>query len=215
MFSGCSIASKDDISGELDAVFSNNSVPKNIRQNNAVGDFSYYLPSDMSDGECDYTGCIMNYGNSKILMNLNISSIINSKYYSNSSLADEKIFDDKNLVYEKKGIFINIDSLDKGYYLRLYDYGKYYQIHFATTDMNFYAYAYLNNVVETVKHIFLVAKSVSVKNNEIIGKYSNKEVIDYQKKKLNLFEYIIPTDGKIDDLLIDKETETNTNDIYE
>lgn len=215
MFTGCSVANKDDLAGEIDAILAENSAPKNIRQNNAVGYFSYYLPSDMSDGECDSTGCVMYYENSKILVNLNISSIINSKYYPDNSFGDEKIFADDKLVYEKKGTFINIESVNKSYLLRLYDYEDYYQIHLTSSDVNIYAYAYLNNVSETIKHIFLVAKSVSVKSSEIISEYSNKEVIDYQKKKLNLFEYIIPPEGKIDDLLIEETTDANTDDIYE
>ena len=55
-----------------------------------------------------------------------------------------------------------------------------------------------------------MAKGVHVKEEEVIADYSLKDVIDYEKKQVNLFETIMPVNGNINDFLVDKKDEQST-----
>lgn len=55
--------------------------------------------------------------------------------------------------------------------------------------------------------IFNLLKSADVDTSAVLTNYSSRDVIEYRKSTVNLFEAVMPVEGRIDDMMItDKET---------
>ncbi|MBR4421082.1 MAG: hypothetical protein IKS69_00935, partial [Erysipelotrichaceae bacterium] len=62
-------------------------------------------------------------------------------------------------------------------------------------------------LVPVSSRILLMAKGISISNDDIIANYSSKDVVDYHKKQVNLFETVMPVNGVVNDFLIGQESE--------
>ncbi len=184
----------------LDALIVNELSPLNLRQNNQLKYFSYYLPSDMQEKAYDDEMLIVAYDDIEILININIASIINRRYYETYSLTDDGFFDEKNCCYNNYAYYNDLSGQTKELKINIYQNDDLYFIHVFTSNMQFYSVATLNEVYEVVRHIYLMARCITVDEDAVVSVYSTKDVIDYQKKQIDLFEYIIPSSGTIADL---------------
>lgn len=203
ILSGCTYVSRPTTN--LDETITNieaslNS-PYDFRINNGSTYFSYYLPSDSQEMESSENAAIINYLNSKIIMNLNIPSIINNVFYTDSVFDDDGFFIKDNLIHESSGTFIKNDGSESNYFVKVYKDGESYLIQVKTNELNFYANTNMYEIEGVIKHIFLMAQSVEIDPTKIINAYSAKEVIDYQKKQVDLFEYMVPSEGYLNDLV--------------
>ena len=199
---GCKTIENNSLNNTLDDILETFSDVKNYRINNFLEYYSYYLPSDMSEETADSDSIVLKYNDSRIIMNLNIANIVNSKYY-HSSIVDEGFFDDQYLVYKKNGTYKNQEDINKVYILKVYSYKDLYALQFVTSDMNYYGSVEKNEIDEVIKHLLIVAKNTSVDNETIVKDFSNKDVIDYKKKQINLFDTSMPTSGELTEILID------------
>ena len=199
---GCKTIENNTLSNTLDDVLDSFSDVKNYRINNILEYYSYYLPSDMSEETADSDSIVLKYNDSRIIMNLNIANIVNSKYYY-SSITDEGFFDEQYLVYQKNGTYTNQQRQNKLYILKIYSYKDLYALQFITSDMNYYGSVGKNEIDEVVKHLLVIAKNTSVDNEAVVKAFSNKDVIDYKKKQINLFDTSVPSSGELVNILID------------
>lgn len=202
MLCGCKTIENNTLSNTLDDVLASFSDVKNYRINNILEYYSYYLPSDMAEETADSDSIVLKYNNSRIIMNLNIANIVNSKYY-HSSIIDEGFFDDQYLVYKNNGTYNNQENINKAYILKVYAYKDLYALEFITSDMNYYGSVNKNEIDEVVKHLLIMAKNTSVDNEAIVKDFSNKDVIDYKKKQINLFDTSMPVNGELTEILVD------------
>ena len=201
--SACRSVDIENIKSSLDSVFSETDDTGTYRINNFMSYYSYYLPSDMSEEALDSDSIVLRYGNSKIIMNLNISGIINSRYYPNSHHGDEGFFDDEYLIYSSDGSYFGFEGESKSYTYRLYDYEGTYVLHLRTNDMNYYGTVAAEDIEAVTSHLLTIARNTSVDHDEIVSAFSNKDVIVYKKKQINLFDTSISNNGDIANLLID------------
>lgn len=199
---GCKTIEDNSLNDTLDGILNTFPNISNYRINNFMNYYSYYLPSDMSEETADSDSVVLKYNDSRIIMNLNIANIVNSKYY-NSSIADEGFFDDQYLVYKKEGTYNNQEDINKVYILKVYSYKDLYALQFVTSDMNYYGSIDKGEIDEVIKHLLIVAKNTSVDTEAIVNNFSNKDVIDYKKKQINLFDTSMPTSGELTEILID------------
>ena len=193
LFSAC--VSNDDASlkNDLDAFFDKVQDILIYQTNNDMTFYSYYLPSSMGEEEVDSDSITLKYGDSKIIMNLNVADIINAQYYDEQYLNDDGFFNEDYLFYEK----------EKQYIYRLYKYNKEYVMHLKTSDMNYYGNIKVSDIRDVTSEIFVIAKSTKVNNEEVINAYSNKEIISYQKKQIDLFDTVLPNNGQLSDMLVE------------
>ena len=197
---GCSKVNVDNLYDDLDTLLNNLDFTYDNRINNASTYFGYYMPSDMQDFEGNENSSIIVFENSKTIMNLNISSIIDSTYY-NSSLKDDGFFKESLLTYEKSGEFIKNDGEQANYRIKIYKDGSAYLVHLMTNELNFYTSCKDYNLVDVTKRLFIIAKSVEVEKDKLLANYSRKDIIEYERKQIDLFEYDIPTSGFLSDLV--------------
>ena len=199
---GCKTIESNSLNDILDDVLASFSDAKNYRINNIMEYYSYYLPSDMSEETADSDSIVLKYNDSRIIMNLNIANIVNSKYY-HTAVVDEGFFDDQYLVYKKNGTYKSQDDISKAYILKVYSYKDLYALEFITSDMNYYGSVNKNEIDEVIKHLLIMAKNTSVDNEAVVKDFSNKDVIDYKKKQINLFDTSMPTSGELTEILVD------------
>lgn len=203
---GCQNINKN-VNSELDVVFNNQNVI-DVRRNNYTEYFDYYAPSDLYEIDSNETFVSFNYNKSLIDMNINIPSIINELYYSNYKLVDEGYFDYSKLIYSKNDKFINNESETIDFFVNLYKLDNMYFFYMKTNNICLYAKTNINDVVEVAKKMMILAKTVKVQKELVVNKYSSKDVIDYEKKVIELFDTKMPENGIINDLII---TDSSTN----
>ena len=197
--------SQSDLSQRLDAVFSQEMSAETIRRNNYSQYIDYYLPSGTGELEGDMLSSRFSYNASSFVMDINISGIINERYYRDQMMQDEGFFDPSKLVYERSSTYMDMDGREHAYTYRVYSYENRYLSYFQSKDLLFYGYASLSDIADMTSRILLMAKSAAIRESDVISTYSSKTEVDYEKKQVNLFETIMPVNGNVNDFMIDKE----------
>ena len=198
--------SKGNVSA-LDDVFLSESEVITVRHNNYTDYVDYYLPADTSELSSRELSHVFQYNHSRIIMDVNISGIINRRYYPDMKLSEEGFFDGDKLVYSRNSVFLSNSNRNEEFLFRVYDYDREYLICLITRELILYGYADAEDLIPLSSRMLLMARSASVRSEGIISAYSSKEVIDYEKQQVDLFETIMPVNGQINDFLI---VENNT-----
>lgn len=197
----CGCASNKDINTELDSLLSDANKIVSNHPNNSLEYYDYYLPSDMGEVSFDQESLVLSYLDNKIVVNININDTVNNKYYPEQYLTNSSLLDQNKLVYSKSGKYLTIKDIEKDYILNLYQNNDYYVIELITSDLTYItsSKAYIKDIV---KHLFTIAKSVDLDEELIIADYSDKNIVDYKKKQIDLFDSTRPTSGDLSELLI-------------
>lgn len=201
----CGCTASEDLSSELDAVFSSEQSNERIRRNNYSHYVDYYLPSDTGELEGNELSSCFSYNSSNFVMDVNISGIINDRYYPEAGLTNEDFFDKSKLVYERRSAYVDAEGQSRDFLYRVYSYEDHYLSYFASKDLLFYGYGTRSDIVAVSSRILLMAKGAIVRENDVIAAYSKRNEVDYEKKQVNLFETIMPVNGNVNDLVIGKE----------
>ena len=201
--SACRSIDTDSIKADLDDTFTPYYDAGTYRINNFMPYYSYYLPGDMSEETLDSDSIVLKYGDSRIIMNLNIANIINTRYYPKQVLNDEGFFNEEYLIYISEGDYETYTGEKKDYIYRLYDYEGTYVLHLCTSDMNYYGTVAAEDIGIVTRHLLTIARNSEVNSDEVVSAFSNKDVIVYKKKQINLFDTSIQNNGDIANLLID------------
>ena len=201
----CGCASKIDIQNRLDEVFAEDGSARFFRKNNYSRYIDYYVPSDTYETKVDTLSSNYEFSNARIVMNVNVSGIISAKYYPEKVFLDEGVFDSSRLVYEKTSEYLNSNEEYNPYRYQVYEYEDRYLVYFLSRDLVFYGYCDGYDLDGISSKILTIAKSADVKRDDVVANFSSKDVIDYEKKQVNLFETIMPVNGNINDFLLTPE----------
>ncbi|MDO4199098.1 MAG: hypothetical protein Q4D13_08960 [Erysipelotrichaceae bacterium] len=200
---GCTNQNNDVISA-LDEVFSEDVKNTNYYPNSYTEVMDYYIPSDMQEMDANKQCTVLKYNDDSIVMNVNISGVITYKYY-NSSGSTESLFDISKLYYSRTGVYCDGSGELVYYRFNVYSYDKDYLLLFSSKNINIYGYSCANDVVPVSSRMLLLAKGVNIREESIISKYSSKEVIDYERQQVDLFQSTLPVNGRIDEMLVQKD----------
>lgn len=187
----------------LDDVFASEEEKTIIRTNNYGPYFDYYIPSDTQEYGSDDMSCTFVFNRSTMIMDINVSGIINNKYYPNKKIADEGFFDQNMLIYSHEGTYMNSSDRKIDYFYNVYRHEEDYLGYFVSSELIFYIHTNSEDLVPVSSRVLLMAKGVNINSNDIVANYSSKDVIDYHKKQINLFETAMPVNGVVNDFLID------------
>ena len=205
LLSGCAVlAYTDPIT--LDDVFAKDQEYIKLRRNEYSTYYEYYLPSDMSLFDSESLNTTMSYNDSRIVANINISGILNNRYYSDPLLQNEGYFDEQRLIYQKQGQLINTDHKELDYSVYIYDYDNEYLIYMMTKQFTIYGYCKEKELIPLCSRLLLFMKSASVNESYIIEDFSSRYIIELEKKQVNLFETIKPVNGVVNDMMTDDYT---------
>lgn len=208
----CACSHTGDITASLDTVIDSElSNPTVYRQDQNTIFFSYYLPSDIYKLESYKDATIFSFNNEEILMNMNITSIIASEEGNiKEGARNENFYSNDRLVYSKEGTYLNHDEIEVEFIYNIYAVNNKYLISFKTDDMNYYAYVSRNSLELLTKRLFMLAESMSINSESVVAYYANVDMIDYTRKQVNLFETVIPREGQLEEILIDKDLPSTT-----
>lgn len=208
----CACSHTENITASLDTVIDSElSNPTVYRQDQNTIFFSYYLPSDIYKLESYKDTTIFSFNNEEILMNMNITSIIASEEGNiKEGARNENFYSNDRLVYSREGTYLNHDEIEVEFIYNIYAVNNKYLISFKTDDMNYYAYVSRNSLELLTKRLFMLAESMSINSESVVAYYANVDMIDYTRKQVNLFETVIPREGQLEEILIDKDLPSTT-----
>lgn len=198
--SGCS--SNESIEKRIEeTVLREETAVYNSREN-TVGDYySYYLPADCYRRQGDNLSAVIDFASGHIVLNLNVKDIIANRYYYENLLSDDGLYSETELVFSKNSEMVKNENEKLRYDLYVYSLDEEYLIHLQTRELQMYGCSYSGDLVETIRHMMVIAKSAEIMNEKVIEAFSAKDVIDYEKKQVNLFNYVIPSSGYVQELL--------------
>ena len=202
----CACSNVVSLANELDKVFVSDYKSLN-RANNYAKYIEYYSPSDVNEDGADDFSYTFEIDNCKIIMNINIASILNKNDYSMTSLNDDGFFDNEKLVYEHSDCYTNINNEKIDFFIKIYKYDQQCLAYLASSEVILYGYCPIGNEALLASKMLQIAAGANVNSSEVIKDFSNKDVIDYQRKTVNLFESIYPVDGRVEDMIVGYEAE--------
>lgn len=202
LLSSCSyLAVSDEYS--LDDVFAKDQEAMKFRKNEYFNYFEFYLPSDLTLFDSDSLSCTMYYNNSRIVANVNISAILNESYFGDSMIKNEGYFDDGKLIYQKDSVYINSDDVSIEYSVFVYDYDHEYLVYLVSKDFTIYARSQRSDLIPLCSRLMMFLKGSNVNEDFIVNDFSNRDVIELEKKQVNLFETVRPVNGVVNEMMVD------------
>lgn len=202
LISLCGCSSNESIQNRIEETVLKEETSVYNARINTVGDYySYYLPSDCYLRQGDNLSALIDFASGHMVLNLNIKDIIANRYYYENLLNDDGLYCESSLIYSKSSeMMINSDE-KRRYDLYVYELESEYLIHLQTRELQMYGCSYSGDLAETIRHMMIIAKSTEIMSDKVIDSFSAKDVIDYEKKQINLFNYVIPSSGYVQELL--------------
>ena len=161
--------------------------------------FSYYAEPSVGRMESTMTSNVFLIDHVEVVMNLDISTVMNSKYYPDA-LTHHKANGDEIVFIS--GMLGGCDGNEHEYSVSVYllNNGKYY-VDVQTHYVNFYSAMDYVMIDDVVAQMLKIARSVEVNELEIISYYSSKPADEHQREKVDLFQQEIAESGRLDELL--------------
>jgi len=204
LLSGCAASESDPDLMIESAVTS--ALSEEVQQaNHSNGYYSWYAEPAQGRMASDKSSSVLNLRGSGFVMNLNVSSIINGKYYED---AEEKgsALSSAILRAHRSGMYTDASGNEKEYAISLYEVEDAYFIDFVSPYVTFEGKCEKSDAGEVLYEMMKVARSVRIHEDEIAAAYSEKETITYETKKLELFNASAPESGNIEELFVDANT---------
>lgn len=199
---GCSQPSQS-FQERLESALLNANEVEAVSPGNRKGFYSYYIEPSVGRIDSNISSNIFEKGNVKFVMNLNVSNIINSKYYSDAMI-DSNTVTKKDLLFSINGKYVDYLGKEYDYNCDVYQFDNLYYLSFISKYMNFYTVGSQTDLITVAQEMLKISKTIEVSEDEIISHYSSKETIEYKKEALQLFEVIVPENGRVDEMLSNK-----------
>lgn len=201
ILSGCSKIS-GSLQNRLDAALRAAESAEVSAPNNRKTFYSYYLDPSLGRIYSTETGNVFSKNGTSFVMNLDVPSIINDKYYPNKdnphafALSGEKIA-------EKTGVYTDAAGNETGYRVMIMEYDADEVIVSAECGyMRFDSLCTYNMAPSMAAAMLEISRSVTVSVQEVLSAYTIREGIDYAGTPVELFEDKAPENGSIEELLI-------------
>lgn len=169
--------------------------------------YSYYIQPSVGQLESDQTGSLLTYQGNEFLMNLNISAVINDKYYDSKD-SDSFGLNDSSTAASVTGTYTDVNNDSHDFIVNIYhaDKEESYITVFRSETVEFYAVSDALKAADLAGEMLRIARSVEINQDEIIDHYSNKESISFTGRKIQLFDSIAPESGRVEELFGENDT---------
>lgn len=174
--------------------------------------YSYYISPEIGRMEGDSTGNVFNYQGTEFLMNLNISSVINNKYYKGSQ-NDSDILNSSTCKASDSGSYHDPDGDVHPFSISVYDIGRENYMTLMITDTAYFcgiSDALMS--VQLAEEMLKIARTVKVNPDAVTAAYSRKETVTFKGEKIRLFDSIAPESGRVEELFEDNSTDENSGE---
>ncbi len=210
LLSSCTVKTTIDLQSEIESSLASASEAKIFASNINKPLYSYYLPPSIGRNKSTQNSSVLNDRGRKFIMNLNVASIIQEKYYSETDETQTNDFQDT--IVKCVGEYIDVDEETHAYEVSIYEMNGYYVTVFHSDVVEFYSVLDALSTCDIVKDMLRIARSMRVDTDAVIQAYSNKKTVDYKSEKIELFEQIVPESGRIEELFDDIETNEDTTE---
>jgi len=202
VFSGCRV-SNNNIEPLIDQTIDDVillSLPSSVNMNKKL--MSYYLQPGIGKIESTQTNSVFKISGNYVILNIDVASVITKKYYSTGDVSELREVDAfKDMIMEKEGSFPTATNIVRNYRFRLYKLtNDRYGILLQTSNLIVVAIVPIGDVINVTTEIFLLVRSCRIDEEAVVNNYSQKEMIDYQKETLDLFEKMYPSEGFLIDM---------------
>ncbi len=210
LLTGCSVKNNVNLQQELESSLLKGNESKIYQMNMHKKLFSYYLQPSIGRHQSTMCSTVLDDRGRKFIMNLNVASIIQGKYYNES---ETSIVSDMNSpIAQSSGEYIDTNETTHTYQVNIYEVDKYYITVFTSDTVEFYSVLDALSTPEIIQDMLVIARSIKVDTNAVIEEYSNKNTVTYKSEKIELFEQIVPESGRIEELFEDTQEEEDTTE---
>lgn len=194
------------VSTESDIIKSAFSRPIASGTNYTKSYFRYYLPPYAGVRESTQTSSLVNIGSDLMMIQLNISDIVAKTYYAEEDTANSSV-NPIDISVPDEGRY---ETLSGSYYDRLNKEHAYTLVSFDVDTSR--AFILKNEYVEItalvpkseismmLETMITVMRSVEVEEDEVVARFSNKEIINYESVREEFFELAVPESGTLLDM---------------
>lgn len=165
-----------------------------IRRDHTKTYYRYFLPSGVGNIASADTYNILEYLGHKVLLNLDIAKIIIDEYYEGEKSEDVYAYGKE--VYKRQDLVKEIP-----YSLAVYTIDDYYLLNLGINDVTLTTMVTSNYIDSVLYEMFVIGLSVEVDKERVISDFSSLDVIDYRQESIDLFEVIVPQDGRLEELI--------------
>lgn len=204
LLSGCAVY-EDDPDQIIESALTGALAEEVPQANHSNGYYSWYAEPAQGRMNSDRSSSVLNLRGSGFVMNLNVSSIINGKYYEDAE-EEGSVLSEGILCAYRDGSYKDASGSEKEFAVSLYEVDGEYFIHFVSPYVTFEGKSGKGDAKEVLHEMMKVARSVRIHEDEIAAAYSEKETITYETKKLELFNASAPESGNIEELFVDANT---------
>ena len=164
--------------------------------------YAYYAEPSIGRLSSDELSNVFLYDNTRFVMSLNVSNIINEKYYQGIEADLTKNVLEEAAVASMEGTYKDYENHELAYTVKVCRLDEEYFIIFHTKSVDFYSMSDIYTIPDVCAKMLVIAKSIHVNQDTILANYSTQEAISYEGKTVKLFEDISPESGKIEDLFV-------------
>ncbi len=168
------------------------------KPNFSHGIYSYYKEPLLGRLSSEETSNTFLLDNVKFVMNLKISSIINQKYYSGAK--EQSGYTDLEPAAASTGTFLDYEGKEHPFQVTLYRLRDSIYTYASTDQVEFFAISGELEALQLAEAMIRMARSIRVDNDAVIASYSSRQTIEYSRKRLELFQNIVPENGVIEEL---------------
>lgn len=197
---GCTV-SKNDLTTKMNTLLDDAAVAMiSSEVNMNKGLMSYYLQPSIGRRESNATNSVFLISGNEVVLNIDVASIISQKYYGDqATLRDVDTF--SNRIFEKEGVFVSSSDVVRDYRYRLYELtDKQYGILLQTSNLLAVAVVPLGEVYTVSFEMMMLVRGCRIDEEAVASRYSQKELINYQKETLEIFEKIYPENGLLSEM---------------
>lgn len=211
---GCNV-SAESLSDRIE-VSINNSIeakPATI-VNHTTKLYQFYLPFHMGKKASNSTSVLLQSNDVDIVMSIDAANIIMQRFYRTSLNSNQlrEIPTYAKVVFDQSGQYLSSNQVTLNYRLIVSQVDEYlYSIVLQSDAVLLSAVTPLALVETIVFDMMTVAKSTKVNRETVVSMYSNKQIINYQRQTLELFEQIAPESGRVADMISIVEGNMNFN----
>ncbi len=209
VFAGCTTSSVSDTTLSEAIAQANNA---NLHTTNHQKTYySYYLSPAIGRIDGDNTSNIFDLNGQRFVVNLNVTEILRSL---NSDMIDENqpLFQQNQAIFQYEDVYTDLVGNEISYKFEIYEVDNQYLVYFDSDTLEMFSICYDMNLPDMIQNMLYLARSTIVYSDIVSQDFNTQDIITYETKKVELFENLTPENGTIDELLIDSEKESVSQD---
>lgn len=157
--------------------------------------YSYYIEPCVGRLDASASANLFAYDGSRFLMNINVPAVIGTQSAQTGVLSAPAA--------SAAGTYTDLSGEEKEFSVQVYaDSGRAVTV-MRTAYMDFCGIGWMADAPELAGMMLRIARTVQVNQAEVAAEYSGRDLITYEGTTMQLFDYIAPESGSIEELFVD------------